>query len=72
MADIQQNGCGIYFKRNKMIDDIDELLKLKPVPRDVWQRNNRYFKKKTVETMKKLAEKKKKENGQTGKRKPTK
>jgi len=55
-----------------MIDDIDELLKLKPVPRDVWQRNNRYFKKKTVDTMKKLAERKKKEDGQTGKRKPTK
>ena len=55
-----------------MIDDIDELLKLKPVPKDIWQRNNRFFKKKTVETMKKLVERKKKEDGQTGKRKPTK
>ena len=55
-----------------MKDDIDELLNLKPVPRDIWQRNNRYFKKKTVETMKKLVERKKKEDGQTGKRKPIK
>jgi len=55
-----------------MKDDIDELLKLKPVPRDVWQHNNRFFKKKTIETMKKLADRKKKEDGQTGKRKPIK
>ncbi len=55
-----------------MVDNIDDLLKLKPVPRDIWQHNNRNFKKKTIETMKKLAERKKKENGQTGKRKSTK
>jgi len=72
LADIQQNDYGIYFKRKKMVDNIDDLLKLKPVPRDIWQHNNRNFKKKTIETMKKLAERKKKENGQTGKRKSTK
>ena len=55
-----------------MVDNIDDLLKLKTVPRDIWQHNNRNFKKKTIETMKKLAERKKKEDGQIRKRKSTK
>ena len=45
-----------------MKNDYEKLFALKPIVPDTGQRNNRVFKKKTVEIMKKLAEKQKKEN----------
>lgn len=45
-----------------MKNDLEERFKLKPIVPDIGQRNVRTFKKKTVELMKKLAEKRRKEN----------
>ena len=45
-----------------MEKDYEKIFALKPIVPDTNQRNTRVFKKKTVEIMKKLAEKRKKEN----------
>ena len=45
-----------------MDNDYEKIFKLKPIQRDIAQRNTRVFKKKTVELMKKLADKQRKEN----------
>ena len=45
-----------------MKNDYEKIFALKPIIPDTGQRNTRVFKKKTVEIMKKLAEKQKKEN----------
>ena len=48
-----------------MDKDFEKIFALKPIVPDTGQRNTRVFKKKTVEIMKKLAEKQKKENKKT-------
>ena len=45
-----------------MDKDYEKIFKLKPIERDIAQRNTRVFKKKTVELMKKLAYKQIKQN----------
>ena len=45
-----------------MKNDYEKIFALKPIVPDTGQRNTRVFKKKTVEIMKKLAEKQKREN----------
>tara|TARA_B100001248_G_scaffold214586_1_gene169202 strand:+ start:722 stop:871 length:150 start_codon:yes stop_codon:yes gene_type:complete len=45
-----------------MKNDYEKIFALKPIIPDTGQRNTRVFKKKTVEIMKKLAEKQKREN----------
>ena len=45
-----------------MDKDFEKIFALKPIVPDTNQRNTRVFKKKTVEIMKKLANKQKKEN----------
>ena len=45
-----------------MKNDYEKIFALKPIVPDTNQRNTRVFKKKTVEIMKKLANKQKKEN----------
>ena len=45
-----------------MKNDYEKIFALKPIVPDTGQRNTRVFKKKTVEIMKKLASKKRKEN----------
>ena len=44
-----------------MEKDYEKIFALKPIVPDTGQRNTRVFKKKTIEIMKKLAEKQKKE-----------
>ena len=45
-----------------MDKDYEKIFALKPIVPDTGQRNTRVFKKKTVEIMKKLAKKQRKEN----------
>ena len=45
-----------------MKNDYEKIFALKPIIPDTGQRNTRVFKKKTVEIMKKLANKQRKEN----------
>ena len=45
-----------------MNKDYEKIFALKPIVPDTGQRNTRVFKKETVELMKKLSEKKRKEN----------
>ena len=45
-----------------MDKDYEKIFALKPIVPDTGQRNTRVFKKKTVELMKKLADKQRKEN----------
>ena len=45
-----------------MDNDYEKIFKLKSIERDIAQRNTRVFKKRTVELMKKLADKQRKEN----------